>query len=258
MDDLRKIYNAEEENWGRFYSDPNNYFTKRMKFVRDLVQKILSFRGKALDIGCATGFLSRLLAELDFDVYGIDISERMISIARESMNVPHDHFLVCHGDEIPFESGSFQLVTAIGLFPYIKDYDLCIKEISRVLKENGFVVATCINRFSIKNLLHIIEVIKTFRLNPDWRKTVTNLIRTGVWSAGYVNYASSKQAYSPAAFDRLFSKNGFIFVDQLNLYAISRFGLDKEPLDRKRINSFFARHLCWHHIGIYQKLSFSG
>lgn len=252
ISNLKEIWNTKAEEWVRHSQDPNNYFTRRARVIRDFVCRGLSCRGKALEIGCATGLLSHLLAEIGFDVHGIDISENMILKARGKVNVPHDHFRVCVGEDIPFEPDYFELVTAIGVFPYIKDYASYIQKISRILKQGGYVVASSTNRLSIRNFLNLVGVIKGFRSNPVWRKTCLNLIRTGLWSGGHVDYASSQQAYSSATFDRLFTRNGFVLIDQLNLYAISV--LDKEPLNRKGAGSFFARHWCWSHVGMYQKL----
>ena len=185
-------------------------------------------------------------------MYGIDISEKMISKARDRVNAPYDHFQVCPADEIPFEAGYFQLVTAIGVFPYIKDYVSYISHISRVLRQGGYLVAQSTNRVSIHNVLTLIRTVMGARSNPDWINTLHNLIRTGLWSGGYLEYSSVRQVYSSVAFDGLFSRNGFMLIDELNLYGIAR--LDKAPLTRKGAGSFFARHLCWNHIGVYQKL----
>jgi ubiquinone/menaquinone biosynthesis C-methylase UbiE len=248
----KEIWDGRAEEWERMSADAKNYFTRRAGLIRDLIYNLLPHEGKALDIGCATGLLSHLLADIGFDVYGIDISEEMIAKARDRVNVPSDHFRVCPADEIPFEAGYFQLVTAIGVFPYVKDYAAYIGEIARVLGKDGYVVAQSTNRVSIHNAFSIIKLLLGVRANPDWMKNLRNLIRTGLWTGGCLEYSSGRQVYSSAAFDRLFSRNEFKLIDQLNLYGVTR--LDKDPLNRKGVGSFLARHLCWNHIGVYQKL----
>ena len=48
-----------------------------------LVRRLLPPSGGALDIGCGTGTLSLLMAELGLTVTGIDSSTRMLEVARE-------------------------------------------------------------------------------------------------------------------------------------------------------------------------------
>jgi SAM-dependent methyltransferase len=49
----------------------------------ELLQRALPVHGSILDMGCGSGWTSLLLARAGFEVHGIDISERMIEIARE-------------------------------------------------------------------------------------------------------------------------------------------------------------------------------
>ena len=66
---------------------------------------------KALDLACGTGVLCRILKEAGMDVTGMDLSEGMITIAREQS--PYVHFDVA--DMITYRpEQSFDLVTCTG------------------------------------------------------------------------------------------------------------------------------------------------
>ena len=74
-----------------YYSLAEYYdsFTGNVDYARRadfLDGKLLSFgsRGLILDAGCGTGRLSRLLGEKGYDVIGVDVSESMLSVAREN------------------------------------------------------------------------------------------------------------------------------------------------------------------------------
>lgn len=62
------------------------------KLVMDFADKIIP-QGKVLDIGCGSGYLSKYLSERAFQITGIDVSEKMIEIAK-SQNIPHAGFVV--------------------------------------------------------------------------------------------------------------------------------------------------------------------
>lgn len=254
MKEFKSIWNSKAEIWAKQAEDTNNYFTKRTNFVVELVTKNIE-QGDALDVGCGAGLLSYRLAEKEFRVYATDISEKLIlkTFKRFStkFNLNDGCFRVCQRGEIPFKEKSFDVITAIGVFPYIENYELYIKKLSRFIKPNGYIVASCTNRRSIFVFLDILRRILSFRFTNNWWTTLLNLIRTGIWSGGHVEYRKAEQAYSSSHFDKLFYKNGFKKVDEFDLYNIPF--LDRHPLDRKGLSKVFARYLGWNHIGVYQK-----
>ncbi len=94
---------------------------------------------KVLDVGCGTGYLSRMLHERGAYVIGIDFSEKMIEIASgKNLQVP---FRVDSCSELKtVADGSVDMV--IGNYVLMDTPDLtgAIKAFNRVLKTNGFAV----------------------------------------------------------------------------------------------------------------------
>lgn len=68
---------------------------------------------RVLDVGCATGYYSAILASLGYDVTGIDISATGIEKARALY--PHIRFEVQDATALPYEKGSFDFVFALGV-----------------------------------------------------------------------------------------------------------------------------------------------
>ena len=68
---------------------------------------------RVLDVGCATGYYSAIFSSLGYDVTGIDISETGIEKAREMY--PDLRFEVQDATDLPYDSGSFDLVFALGV-----------------------------------------------------------------------------------------------------------------------------------------------
>jgi SAM-dependent methyltransferase len=93
-----------------------------------------------LDVGCGTGWLSRILAQRvpEGRVVGMDISDEMIHHARrasvESTNLV---FIVGEVNEIPWEANFFQKAISVESSYYWPDPAKGIREIYRVLAEGG-------------------------------------------------------------------------------------------------------------------------
>jgi len=94
---------------------------------------------KVLDLGCGIGNNSLLLNRFGFKIFGVDISQKAISLARKLVKT--GTFKVGDvGQKLPYENAYFDLVIDIGLFHCIpRNKRMFLKnEIFRVLKPGGF------------------------------------------------------------------------------------------------------------------------
>lgn len=95
-----------------------------------------------LDIGCGGGAtLKRLLKRSkDSQVYGIDISEESVAKARKvNAELLDKRGFVRQGsaEELPYEDGKFDLVTAVETVYFWPNLPDCLQEVCRVLKPGG-------------------------------------------------------------------------------------------------------------------------
>jgi len=90
---------------------------------------------KILDLGCGTGIYTKILKRRGAHVQGIDISPKMIEIAKQ--NVRGVDFRIGSVYDLPYESGTFDIVLASLVVHYFGNLDRAFKEIRRVLKKNG-------------------------------------------------------------------------------------------------------------------------
>ena len=97
-----------------------------------------------LDVGCGSGWATRLLADYASNgrVTGIDISDEMVELARESSqshrNVDYE---VASAEKLPFADSEFTHAFSMESLYYYRNVLQALKEIHRVLKPGGLFVA---------------------------------------------------------------------------------------------------------------------
>ena len=95
-----------------------------------------------LDIGCGSGEMSLLLAQLGHSVTGIDLSENMLCVADEKarkkgLNIK---FLKGDAEDPPFESNEFDVIVARHLFWTLLRPEKAVNRWKRILKNGGIII----------------------------------------------------------------------------------------------------------------------
>jgi N-acetylglucosaminyldiphosphoundecaprenol N-acetyl-beta-D-mannosaminyltransferase len=106
----------------------------------------LSPEAKVLDLGCGNGRLVPLFKQKKINYNGLDISPKLIEIAQK--NNPEAEFIQGAMQQLPFKSESFDQVWSIASFHHLinlKDRQDTLREIHRVLKEDGLLQITLWN-----------------------------------------------------------------------------------------------------------------
>ena len=99
---------------------------------------------RVLDVGCGSGWATRLLADYAFDgrVTGIDISDEMVELARESSaSYKNVDFEVASAEQLPFETSEFTHAFSMESLYYYRNIPKALTEIHRVMKPGGRFVA---------------------------------------------------------------------------------------------------------------------
>ena len=109
-------------------------------------------KGRVLDAGCGTGFMTRTLLKLGYEVVSVDSSKEMLSVAEEKTQNDglkgEFHFASVDNLRL-FEDASFDFVMLNGVLPYFtEEAEVPVyEEISRVLKRGGYLVCSHYNLF---------------------------------------------------------------------------------------------------------------
>jgi ubiquinone/menaquinone biosynthesis C-methylase UbiE len=100
----------------------------------------LDIRQPILDHGCGTGLLQSFLA---IPLFGVDISLEMLKKGNEK---------AVQGDleNLPFKNNSFATVLSFTAIQNVGNLDKALAELKRILKNDGFVVLTFLQKFTDK------------------------------------------------------------------------------------------------------------
>ena len=85
---------------------------------------------RVLDVACGTGEWLLAARERQASVAGTDISERAISVCRET--IPQGHFEVCPAEQLPFNDACFDWITCLGSLEHFLNKDAALSEMIRV------------------------------------------------------------------------------------------------------------------------------
>ncbi|MBN2528003.1 MAG: methyltransferase domain-containing protein [Deltaproteobacteria bacterium] len=141
LDKIEKSYDAIAAKWANAFSDEHSGKPKDREWLRWFAREIRS-GGKVLDLACGPGNTSRLLADLDVDVTGVDLSQNFIREAKKR-----------HGD-IPFEQGNMLalkyadasmagIVCFYGIVHFCADQmGKAFNEVYRILEDKGIFMCT--------------------------------------------------------------------------------------------------------------------
>ena len=125
-------------------------YQQRQSAVLDYVQEAdVGSDAAVLEIGCGAGHLTMELADRGLRVDAVDASPAMVETtsARAGEHGALDRVTVKVADvhELPFETGHFDLVIAVGVIPWLHSPTDAVAEMARVLRPQGNLVLTADN-----------------------------------------------------------------------------------------------------------------
>ena len=100
---------------------------------------------KVLDVGCGEGRFCRMMAERGASVTGVDLTPSLISEAQKLD--PDGSYIEASAESLPFADDQFDLSVSYVVLVDIPDYRAAIREMARVTKPGGRIVAANVNSF---------------------------------------------------------------------------------------------------------------
>ena len=129
-----KRWSADDDAW-RGYRRKGDELVLEDRIVATLALLEPAPQGAMLDVGCATGVVTRLMADkaLVSRVVGVDFAPVVTAVETRAVNLDSD-------EQLPFPDATFDVVTCLETLEHVHDTDHLVREIRRVLKNDGYAV----------------------------------------------------------------------------------------------------------------------
>ena len=122
---------------------------KNFSFILDKLKAVKS-EGKFLDIGSATGVFLDMARKKGYNVVGVDVSEYACDYAKKNfkLNVKCGKL-----EDLRLKDKSFDIITMWDLIEHVPDPKVFLKEVNRILKDDGIIYLLTINDASLMGYL---------------------------------------------------------------------------------------------------------
>lgn len=185
LQEIQKFTKLANEWWNRkgAFATLHHINPLRLNWIEKQVQKRQnsSLRNKkVLDVGCGGGILSHSMAENGAIVTGIDLGRENIEAARIHAQQTNQQIMfecIAVEDFANTHAEQFDVVTCMEMLEHVPDPDSIIQSCFKLLKPNGVLVLSTINRNAKAYLFAILGAEYILRLLPkgthDYEKFIT-------------------------------------------------------------------------------------
>jgi SAM-dependent methyltransferase len=146
---------VNQSTWGRYLREVEE------QAVRRAIQAAGRY-GTAMEVGCDGGRWAGLLVKNGWTVICTDTQKEALELTTE--RVPQARCVLVRPEDttLPGQSGTIDLVLCIEV-DSVSSEEWFIREAARVLKPGGVLVATVLNRHSLRAMIHVVTFAKRAR-----------------------------------------------------------------------------------------------
>ncbi|MFX1258280.1 MAG: class I SAM-dependent methyltransferase [Promethearchaeota archaeon] len=132
---IKAQFNKQAEKFSKFSLTKN---IKIFHFFYNFCN--LDLNDCLLDVACGSGEFAVFCAKKLKYVYGLDLSDKMITLAEKKAkikNLTNVQFICTDVEKIPFENGLFTVASCRSALHHMKNYDKIFSEMVRCVKKDG-------------------------------------------------------------------------------------------------------------------------
>lgn len=139
----RKYFNGDVYN---NYLEEEEYRCRIFRSKIKLIRQYLPDDGTVLDVGCGMGFFLKEMQSKGYEVRGLDISDYAAGIASDKLNTGIVSTNLLNASFIPEQ---FSIVTFWDVLEHINNPVESLKEVSRIIKQDGVLIIETLNISSL-------------------------------------------------------------------------------------------------------------
>lgn len=109
----------------------------------ELCKNLINIDGLVLDAGCGTGIITKKIK----NVIGVDNSAKLLAQCDNNLNVVHADL-----ENLPFETNKFDTIVSFTVLQDIKNIEIAVNELYRVLKPKGNLLISVLDKNKIENV----------------------------------------------------------------------------------------------------------
>lgn len=199
---------------------------RRSEAIRDTVLRVLGRAGgqaetvlDVADIGCGPGAQSAVWLERGHRVFGLDVSEAFITIARERLGTqPGARFELGTATDLPWADRSMDVCLMPELLEHIADWQRVLGECVRVLKPGGALFLSTTNRLCPRQNEFRVPLYSWYPARVK-RRCEQLAVTSWPWLANYATYPAVNWFSYPELMAEV-QQRGFQVFDRFDLAAL--------------------------------------
>jgi 2-polyprenyl-3-methyl-5-hydroxy-6-metoxy-1,4-benzoquinol methylase len=238
LDLVARYFDESADEWSSLYEKATRandlLLADRKKLAVKFVESHLEGGARILDAGCGAGLTALELARRGYVLHGVDVSEKMIALAREHFRregIPSERYEFGEDDlsKGTLPEGSFDGVTALGFLQYQSDEASALAAINRLLEPGGILVISgpmggrkICNYLGLANLYYRSRGLARRLLRRPPRSPSSPFLLQQISVHSYT-VRRFKQLLGDAGFDVLISKgHGFVGYEIIDRWLSPR------------------------------------
>lgn len=182
-----------------------------------IAEQLIHPSKKIFDIGCGEGYLLLRLKDKFDELYGLDVAPSRLKEAEtklkeiDSFKAFKFKFIEGNADNpLPFPNDFFDVITCIAVMEHVYDIFSLVKEMYRVLKPGGYVIAEVPNIAYLKHRISLLLGLLPVTSSPyNWKEVG--------WDGGHIHYFTMNR------FCQLFESRGFQIKEKSGSGFLNKF-----------------------------------